>query len=99
MSWWRRFFAREAAKPSTGFEAKSAFMLHSADGKREVEVLELRDGQTYLIERDLGGRDQIQSPTFRRARGPVHLSRSCRGFCRGYRLVLRTRMILRQRPR
>ncbi|WP_329742921.1 hypothetical protein [Dyella sp. A6] len=35
-----------------GQEYRSAFTLYSADGKRAAEVLEFRNGETYLDERE-----------------------------------------------
>lgn len=35
-----------------GQEYRSAFTLYSADGKRAVEALEFRNGETYLDERE-----------------------------------------------
>jgi hypothetical protein len=35
-----------------GLEYRSAFQLYSADGKRAVDVLEFRNGETYLDEQE-----------------------------------------------
>jgi hypothetical protein len=35
-----------------GLEYRVAFKLYSKDGKREVEVLEFLNGETYLVERE-----------------------------------------------
>ena len=35
-----------------GLEYRVAFKLYSKDGKREVEVLEFRNGESYLVERE-----------------------------------------------
>ena len=35
-----------------GLEYEVAFKLYSEDGKREVEVREFSNGETYLVERD-----------------------------------------------
>jgi hypothetical protein len=52
MGWWGRFLRRRTASPSAGFEARAVFKLYSEDGRREAEVLELRDRKAYVIERD-----------------------------------------------
>ena len=39
--------------PHAGSEYRVAFSLYSKDGKREVEVREFRDGEAYLVEREL----------------------------------------------
>lgn len=38
--------------PPQGQEYRCAFTLYSEDGKRAVEVLEFRNGETYLDERE-----------------------------------------------
>lgn len=41
------------SKPSLqGQECRSVFTLYSADGKRAAEVLEFRNGETYLDEQE-----------------------------------------------
>ena len=52
MAWWSRFFGRQARSPLHGLEYRVAFKLYSQDAKREVEVLEFRNGETYLRERE-----------------------------------------------
>jgi hypothetical protein len=51
MGWWSRLFKRPKP-PLLGLEYRVAFKLYSEDGKREVEVLEFDNGESYLIERD-----------------------------------------------
>ncbi|OZB60373.1 MAG: hypothetical protein B7X39_06995 [Lysobacterales bacterium 14-68-21] len=43
-----------------GQEYRSAFMLYSADGKRVADVLEFRNGETFLDEREW-----LEGTTFR----------------------------------
>jgi hypothetical protein len=52
MAWWRKFLRPKHQQNLTGVEYRVAFRLYSDDGKREVEVRELRNGQAYLIERE-----------------------------------------------
>jgi hypothetical protein len=52
MAWWSRFFARRARSRLYGLEYRVAFKLYSKDAKREVEVLEFRNGESYLVERE-----------------------------------------------
>jgi hypothetical protein len=44
---------KQKAKSSLhGLEYRVVFSLYSEDGKREVEVREFRNGETYLVERE-----------------------------------------------
>jgi hypothetical protein len=52
MNWWDRLLGRKDKESLAGSEYRVAFNLYSQDGKREVEVRELRSGQTYLAERE-----------------------------------------------
>lgn len=52
MAWWHKLVNRKRKSSITGYEYRIAFNLYSKDGKREVEVQELRDGRAYLIERE-----------------------------------------------
>ena len=52
MAWWEKLPKRSDNSSLAGVEYRVAFKLYSEDGKREAEVRELRDGKTYLIERD-----------------------------------------------
>jgi hypothetical protein len=52
MAWWSRFFQRKTGSRLRGLQYKVAFNLYSKDGKREVEVREFDNGETYLVERE-----------------------------------------------
>jgi len=52
MKWWTRLVKREAESALHGLEYRVAFNLYSADGKREAEVREFRNGETYIVERE-----------------------------------------------
>lgn len=53
MTWWGRLFQRTARSSSLdGLEFHVAFSVYSEDGKREVEVREFSNGETYVVERE-----------------------------------------------
>lgn len=53
MTWWGRLFDWKARSPPLdGLEYQVAFNLYSEDGKREVEVREFSNGETYVVERE-----------------------------------------------
>jgi hypothetical protein len=52
MAWWSRLFRRKARSSLHGLEYRVACNLYSLDGKREAEVREFRNGETYLVERE-----------------------------------------------
>jgi hypothetical protein len=52
MKWWSRFFKQKTGSRLRGLNYTVAFSLYSEDGKREVEVREFSNGETYLVERD-----------------------------------------------
>lgn len=52
MAWWDRIFKRNTGSSLYGLELRVAFKLYSDDGKREVEVREFSNGETYLVERE-----------------------------------------------
>lgn len=54
MAWWNRIFGERTRSGLHGREYVVAFTLYSPDGKREVEVREFDNGETYLAERDRG---------------------------------------------
>lgn len=63
-----------------GQEYRSAFMLYSADGKRVADVLEFRNGETFLDEREW-----LEGTTFRNRHagnlvGPFASSEDARNF-------------------
>jgi hypothetical protein len=52
MAWWNQIFRRKTGSGLQGLDYKVAFKLYSDDGKREVEVREFSNGETYLVERE-----------------------------------------------
>lgn len=50
--WWNKIFKRKAGSGLQGLDYRVAFKLYSEDGKREVEVREFSNDETYLIERE-----------------------------------------------
>ena len=52
MAWWSQIFKRKIRSRLYGLEYGIAFKLYGVDGKREVEVREFSNGETYLVERD-----------------------------------------------
>jgi hypothetical protein len=60
MVWWGRLFRREVRSSLYGLEYRVAFNLYSEDGKREVEVREFRNSESYLVEREL-----VEGTTFK----------------------------------
>ena len=53
MAWWRRLFEWKARSSSLdSLEFHVAFRAYSEDGKREVEVREFSNGETYVVERE-----------------------------------------------
>ena len=52
MAWWNHLFKRKTKSPIAGVEYRVAFNLYSEDGKRGVEVHELRNGQAYFVEQE-----------------------------------------------
>ena len=52
MAWWKRLFKRRTGSNLRGLDYKVAFSLHSKDGKREVEVRDFSNGETYVVERE-----------------------------------------------
>src|SRR6185437_3795218 len=52
MAWWNHIFKRKTVSSLYGVEYRVAFKLYSENGKREVEVLEFGNGETYLVERE-----------------------------------------------
>ena len=59
MAWWNQIFKRKTGSSLNGLEYRVAFKLHSDDGKREVEVREFCNGETYLVERE-----RVEGTTF-----------------------------------
>ena len=49
---WNQIFKRKTGSSLYGREYKVAFKLYSEDGKREAEVREFSNGETYLVERE-----------------------------------------------
>lgn len=60
MGWWSQIFKRKAGSRLRGLNYRVAFNLYSADAKREVEVREFSNGETYLVEREW-----VEGTTFR----------------------------------
>lgn len=52
MTWWKRLFGRKDPSSLAGLNYRVAYTLTSKDGKREVEVREFSDTQTFLAERE-----------------------------------------------
>jgi hypothetical protein len=52
MVWWNQFFKRKTESQLHGLNYRLAFKLHSDDAKREVEVREFSNDETYLLERE-----------------------------------------------
>jgi hypothetical protein len=52
MAWWDRIFKRNAGARLEGLEYRVVSNLYSNDGKREVELREFNNGETYLVERE-----------------------------------------------
>jgi hypothetical protein len=52
MAWWNQIFKRKTRPSLYGLEYEVAFKLYSKDGKREVEVREFSNGETYMVERE-----------------------------------------------
>ncbi len=59
MVWWNKVFKRKIRSSLHRLEYEVAFKLYSEDGKREVEVREFSNGETYLVERE-----QVEEATF-----------------------------------
>ena len=60
MAWWSRLLRRKAGSSLHGLEYRVTSKLYSLDGKREAEVREFRNGETYLVEREW-----VEGTTFR----------------------------------
>jgi hypothetical protein len=58
MAWWKKIFKRRSRLD--GLEFRIAFVLYSTDGKRQVEVREFSNGETYVVEREL-----VEGTTFK----------------------------------
>jgi hypothetical protein len=52
MRWWSQIFKWKTKSKLYGLEYTVAFKLYSQDGKREVEVREFSNRETYLVERE-----------------------------------------------
>lgn len=53
MAWWSRLLGWKSGPSSLdGLEYRVAFNLYSQDGRREVEVREFSNGETYVVERE-----------------------------------------------
>lgn len=52
MVWWDRLLKRKTKSPIAGQKYRVTFNLYSEDGKREAEVCEFRNGETYIAERE-----------------------------------------------
>ena len=59
MAWRSRLFKQKPKAQLHGLEYKVSFNLYSKDGKREVEVRQFSNGETYLVERE-----RVEGSTF-----------------------------------
>jgi len=70
MTWWNRLFQRQTKSPLAGVEYRVASNLYSRDGKRGIEVHELRNGQAYYVEQEWVEGTRFKYRTPRQTIGP-----------------------------
>lgn len=91
MTWWGRLFHLTARSTSLdGLDFQVAFSVYSEDGKREVEVREFSNGETYIVEREWIEGDTFEDRHGGRMVGPFASPNAAETFSVGTRWFIGT---------